>query len=293
VRLRAQAPAKINLCLFLGPVRDDGCHELVTLFESLSLADTLTLETGEGLDQVVCPGVEGPNLVSAALAGLRERGWDAPPVRVEIVKRIPVAGGMGGGSADAAAALRLATELAPGRPEEIYSLAALLGADVPSQLAPGLVMGTGAGELVEPFEPLAEHAVLVIPFDGPLSTPEVFREADRLSLPRSAEELRTRYEELVWVLRTHARPPDQWLVNDLEPAALSLRPSIAGALEAAGEAGADRAIVCGSGPTVAGIFWGVDAAARAAAAADSLAERFPGAVSAKPVGVDFGMPLFA
>src|SRR5947209_5356449 len=165
MKLHARAPGKVNLCLFLGGRREDGRHELVTLFQSVSLADELSLTIRDAQareDEVVCPVVEGPNLVSAALAGLRRRGWDAPPVRIDVVKRVPIAAGMGGGSADAAAALRLAVEVAPGRPEEIAALAAELGADVPSQLVPGLVLGTGAGELTEPFEPILEHALLIL-----------------------------------------------------------------------------------------------------------------------------------
>src|ERR1700761_1924028 len=101
------APAKLNLGLYLGRARDDGLHELCSLFESLALADLLRIEEAER-DEVVCPGVEGENLASRALAALRERGWDAPPLRIEIEKRTPVAAGLGGGSADAAAVLRLA-----------------------------------------------------------------------------------------------------------------------------------------------------------------------------------------
>ena len=214
-------------------------------------------------------------------------------MRIEIVKQIPVAAGMGGGSADAAAALRLAMELAPGRPEELASLAAALGADVPSQLVPGLVLGTGAGDLVEPFEPLAPFAVVVVPAGVALSTAEVYREADRLGLPRRTADLEARYTELCAALRPGARLPDELLVNDLQPAALSLCPEIADALQATAGAGADRVLVCGSGPTIAGIFWGVEGSARAATAAASVAERFPATTFAAPVGVDFGMPLFA
>src|SRR6478609_11499726 len=117
--MQIHAPAKLNLCLYLGPRRDDGLHELCSLFEPLALADLITLPTlttpgggqsrmGAELDEVVCPGVEGENLAARALAALRERGWDAPPLRIEIEKRTPVAAGLGGGSADAAAILRLA-----------------------------------------------------------------------------------------------------------------------------------------------------------------------------------------
>ena len=294
MRLRALAPGKVNLALFLGPTRADGRHELVTLLQSVSLADQLTLCTLDAdADEVVCPGVEGPNLVAAALRGLRDRGWDAPGVRIEIVKQIPVAAGMGGGSADAAAALRLAMELAPGRPEEVASLAASLGADVPSQLVPGLVLGTGVGDIVEAFEPLAPYAFVVVPSDSALSTAAVYREADRLALPRTAADLHDRYEQLCAALVPGTQLPDELLVNDLQPAALSLCPAIADALESTAAAGADRVFVCGSGPTIAGIFWGAEGSARAATAAASLVQRFPAATAAKPVGVEFGMPLVA
>ena len=295
MRLRALAPAKINLALFLGPVREDGRHELVTVFESISLADELVLETldaGLAADEVVCPGVAEPNLVTRALSELRARGWDGPPVRIEIDKRIPVAAGLGGGSADAAAAMRLAVELAPGRPEEVMDVAACLGADVPSQVVPGVSVGTGAGEIVEPFGPLVPHGVLVLPAGVELSTPEVYREADRLELPRPMAALRERYQDLIGGLES-GRLARGLVVNDLEPAALKLCPSIASALGAARAAGADHALVCGSGPTVAGLFWGADGAERAADAAQSLSEDFAGAVAAQPVGAEFGLPVFA
>ncbi|HKA67074.1 MAG TPA: hypothetical protein VKG03_04115, partial [Solirubrobacterales bacterium] len=101
------APAKLNLCLYLGPRRADGLHELCSLFEPLMLADLIEVsEAGE--DEVICEGVEGENLAGRALAALRERGWERGPLRIAIEKRVPVAAGLGGGSADAAAILRLA-----------------------------------------------------------------------------------------------------------------------------------------------------------------------------------------
>ncbi len=291
MRLRALAPAKVNLSLFLGGPRADGRHRLVTVFESLSLADALELEVTGSEDVVVCPGVEDQNLAFRALVGLRARGWDAPPVCVAIEKRIPVAAGMAGGSADAAATLRLAMALAPGRAEEVDQLAVELGADVPSQLMPGLSLGTGAGEIVEHFEPLAQHAFVVVPSaEFALSTPDVFREADRLGLQRSGEELDALYEKLVGLLAPDAQLPSRLLVNDLEPAAVSLCPWCGDALEAVRAAGAEQAIVSGSGPTVVGIWWGSEAAARAAAAAEELRTWFPRAVLAEPVTAEFAAP---
>src|SRR4051794_9664510 len=101
------APAKLNLCLYLGQRRDDGLHELCSLFEPLALADLIKVsEAAE--DEVICPGVDGENLAARALAGLRERDWQRAPLRIEIEKRVPMAAGLGGGSGDAAAVLRLA-----------------------------------------------------------------------------------------------------------------------------------------------------------------------------------------
>ena len=172
MKLFARAPGKVNLSLFVGSRRSDGRHELITLIESVSLADEVELITRAALDdEVVCPGVEGPNIVSRAVAGLRDRDWDAPRVQVTIRKQIPVAAGMGGGSADAAAVLRMAARLARIDDSALAELAAELGSDVPSQLTPGLVLGTGAGDEVEPRAPLAgarvcDRAAATPPVDG-------------------------------------------------------------------------------------------------------------------------------
>ena len=272
-----RAPAKINLCLFLGPARGDGRHELVTLFDSVSLFDDLEIASAVR-DEVRCDAISGPNLVGDALDALRDAGWDAPPVRVTITKRIPIAAGMGGGSADAAAFLRAAPRLAPVPSQRsLGRLAAGLGADVPSQLAPGPLLGTGAGEVLGPAPELPPYGVLVLPQAFPLSTADVYREADRLGLQLAADELESVRARLV----TSFAPED--VANDLQPAALSLAPGIGEALEAARRAGADHAIVCGSGPTVIGLFWGSDGSSRAREAARRLAAGYPAAVSADPV----------
>jgi 4-diphosphocytidyl-2-C-methyl-D-erythritol kinase len=256
------APAKLNLCLYLGPIREDGLHELCSLFEPLMLSDLI--EVGEAeRDEVACPGVEGENLAARALAALREHGWDGPPLRIEIEKRIPVAAGLGGGSADAAAVLRLAR----GGVAELEQIAAQLGADVPSQLIPALALVGGAGERVERLPEPAPHAVILLPGGGGLPTAGVFAEADRLGLGRTVAEL----DELARRLRAAAgaglsplAQPDL-LVNDLEPAARSLRPEIDVALEALRAAGAPHVLLTGSGPTAFGLFESL-ADARAAAA---------------------------
>jgi 4-diphosphocytidyl-2-C-methyl-D-erythritol kinase len=257
------APAKLNLCLYLGRTRADGLHELCSLFEPLALADLIEVSEAEA-DEVVCGGVEGENLAARALAELRARGWQRRPLRLEIQKRVPVAAGLGGGSADAAAVLRLAR----GEVGDLGEIAAGLGADVPSQLVPSLALVRGAGEWVEPLPPPATHAAVLLPDGGGLSTTDVFAEADRLGLGREPEEL----DELAVRLREAAGAGasplayPELLVNDLEAPARSLRPAIGDALEELREAGAAVALVSGSGPTAVGLF--PDLAAARAAAAD-------------------------
>jgi 4-diphosphocytidyl-2-C-methyl-D-erythritol kinase len=259
------APAKLNLCLYLGPRRDDGLHELCSLFEPLALADPIEVcERAPGeADEVLCTGIQGENLATRALAALRASGWTRSPLRVEIEKRIPVAAGLGGGSADAAAVLRLAA----GEIEDLEELAAALGADVPSQLVPALALVRGAGEKVERLPRPAPHAVVLLPGGGGLGTAEVFAEADRLRLGRDAVELDELADRLRAVAGAGASPLSfaELLANDLEPAARSLRPEIGDALDALRAAGAPLALQTGSGPTAFGLFEDL-ATARAAAA---------------------------
>lgn len=284
MRLETRAPAKINVCLFLGPVREDGRHELVTVMQSVSLTDKLRLEPGgDGGDEVRCPGVDGDNLVDDAIARFRlATGWDGDPVRISVKKRIPVAGGMAGGSADAGAALRLLARASGHEDREVLlAIAAGLGADVPAQVRPGRVLATGAGERIERVPGVARYGVLVVPSATPLRTPDVFREADRLGLPRDAAGLEA---ALAAVRAALPDLPDELCVNELQPAACSLRPDVEATLEAVGAAGADVAMVSGSGPTVLGLF-------RDRAAARAAAPAFPHARVARPVGPHHGEVL--
>jgi 4-diphosphocytidyl-2-C-methyl-D-erythritol kinase len=259
--MQIHAPAKLNLCLYLGTRRDDGLHELCSLFEPLALADPITVSEAER-DEVACEGVEGENLALRALVALREHGWESPPLRIEIEKRIPVAAGLGGGSADAAAVLRLAA----GEVAELEQIATALGADVPSQLVPALALVQGAGERLERLPRPAPHAVVLLPGGGGLSTADVFAEADRLGLGRGADELAELAQRLRVAAGAGASPLayPELLVNDLEPAARSLRPDIGDALDALRGAGAPLALLTGSGPTAFGLFETLAAAQEAA-----------------------------
>ena len=283
VLTRERAPAKINLCLYLGPTRDDGRHELVTLFDAITLFDELEVASADA-DAVLCEGVDGPNLVGDALSALRDAGWDAPPVRVTITKRIPVAAGMGGGSADAAALLRLAPRLGSTEGTSRLRIAGRLGADVPSQLVPGPWVGVGAGHRLRPAPELPPYGVVVVPQPFPLSTTDVYRKADRLDLSRSPVELDVVRHQLTLGFSR------ELIVNDLEPAALSLAPRLGETLGAVQRAGADDAIVCGSGPTIIGLFWGEDAPARAHEAASGLRAEHPAVLTADPVRGGDGTP---
>src|SRR3954453_13865241 len=264
------------MCLFLGGTRADGRHELVSVMQSLAWGDEVTAEPADR-DEVVCPGVDGPNLAAAARAA-------APhdePLRIVIDKRIPVAAGLGGGSADAAAVLRLVQERAPSPfLHDLAPIAAGLGADVPAQLRPGRALATGAGEVFAWLDPPPHFGVLVVPSEHRLSTADVYREADRLELPRSPIDLAARLGEVHRGTEPFLAGPfglsPELLVNDLEPAALHLCPAIAGELDRVKALGADHAMVSGSGPTVLGLF-------ADPAAAETAARELPGAVATTPL----------
>jgi 4-diphosphocytidyl-2-C-methyl-D-erythritol kinase len=267
--VRELAPAKVNLCLLVGPTRPDGRHELLSIMQSITLYDEIETSDAER-DEILCPGVEGPNLAAQALSAFRAAtGWDGPGQRIEIRKRIPVAAGLGGGSADAAAVLRLAARRSGlGDASLAFELAAALGSDVPGLLVPGRVLARGAGERIEPLPDPDPFGVLVLPSAARLSTAAVYAQADRLGGLRSVADLE-QIEPLAAVG-----------VNDLEPAARTLEPSIEPALVAARGAGARHAMVCGSGPTVIGLF---DDPAGAVRAASTLAAAGVEALAARPV----------
>ncbi len=287
--LQTEARAKINLCLFVGPRRGDGRHEIVTLMDSLRLCDDVRMETdppGVAEDEVVCLGVPGPNLAAAALRAFRAAtGWNGAPVRVEIDKRIPVAGGMAGGSADAAAALRLAAEASGlGDRRTLEDIAATLGADVPSQIRGGLTLATGTGSRLRPLNLSLAYSVVVVALEEELLTGDVYDEADRLGLTRETLDLARA------MTRTQAALSSETILehlhNDLQDAARSLCPAIDGALEAVLAAGADHALVSGSGPTVLGVFVGAGHRERASRVCASLAEegRLPEPLLTGPAG---------
>jgi 4-diphosphocytidyl-2-C-methyl-D-erythritol kinase len=261
--IRERAYAKLNLVLHVGAPGADGLHPLCSLFASIDLADEIVVAPGPGpADEVSCPGVEGPNLAAAAIAAFRERvPGELPPLSVEIAKRIPVAGGLGGGSADAAAVLRAVNRLA-GEPlgaPQLRELGRTLGSDVPSQIDPGHALVEGTGERVMPIE-LPAMTVVLVPRAQGLSTAAVYAELDR----RGGWRAELDPEPLLELARGAPAALAAGLENDLEPAALGLRPELGQTVRELREAGALGAQVSGSGPTCFGLFAGPPQAERAA-----------------------------
>jgi 4-diphosphocytidyl-2-C-methyl-D-erythritol kinase len=268
-----RVPAKVNLHLAVGDARHDGYHDLVTVYQALSLCDEVTVAVSDN------PGVEAhgdgagmvpdgaDNLAWRAVRMLAGHAGREPKVRVVINKGIPVAGGMAGGSADAAAALVGLTalwRLDLGR-EELTELAAGLGSDVPFALHGGTALGTGRGERIIPV--LARHTyhwAIALDHRG-LATPDVYDELDRLranSSPKRVGEVEPVLEALA---SGDPRQLAMLLGNDLQAAAISLRPALRRTLRAGVSAGALVSMVSGSGPTCAFLCADADAAVRVAA----------------------------
>ena len=292
----ASAPGKVNLVLRVGARTADGYHPLATVFEALDLRETVTVRTtrtpgttvetvahlpGGGIDRAtgelmraVPPRSHLAVRAARAMQRLAAAGpWasTAAGLAIRVDKRVPVAGGMAGGSADAAATLVACNELwglglGPGQLERIGRA---LGADVPACLTGGIALGTGRGDRMAPLEcpGTHHHWVIALAHEG-LSTADVFAEFDRAAQGTAVPAAPT--DEELADLTGPARLAGPRLVNDLTAAALSLRPELGGTLRAARAAGALAAVVSGSGPTVAAL-------ASSADHADEIAERLAAA----------------
>jgi 4-diphosphocytidyl-2-C-methyl-D-erythritol kinase len=257
--VKVRVPAKINLHLGVGDLRADSFHELATVYHAVALFDEITARPadslaltmdGEGAGELM---LDGSNLVMRAVRALAAETRREPHARLHLRKHIPVAAGLGGGSADAAAAL-VACDALWGtglRREELAEVAADLGADVPFLVLGGTALGTGRGEVVSPVlaPGHAWHWVLALP-EGGLATPAVYQELDRMRAVGSAPASVGAPDEILAALRQ--RDPlvlAKSLANDMEPAALALRPALRATLDAGVAAGALAGVVSGSGPT--------------------------------------------
>ncbi|MEV4630696.1 4-(cytidine 5'-diphospho)-2-C-methyl-D-erythritol kinase [Micromonospora sp. NPDC049523] len=274
--VRVRVPAKINLHLGVGPLRPDGYHELNTVYHAIALYDeltarrgdtlTLTME-GEGTGELA---LDDDNLVIRAARALAAHTGVPAHARLHLRKQIPLAAGLAGGSADAAAAL-VACDTLWGTNlsrDQLAAIAADLGSDVPFLIFGGTALGTGRGETVSPVlaRPTTWHWVVAIA-DGGLSTPTAYRELDRLRADGAAPPPLPNADALLAALRQ--RSPAvlaATLGNDLQAAAQSLRPALVATLKAGEAAGALAGMVSGSGPTC--VFLAADAVAASRIAAE-------------------------
>ncbi len=268
----ARVPAKVNVQLGVGPARPDGFHDLANVFLAVALYDTVTATPADTL-RITCDGpdaaqvpLDRTNLAARAAELLAARHGIEPDVHLHIDKDIPVAGGMAGGSADGAGALLACDALwgTNATQAELLDICAELGSDVPFSLVGGAALGTGRGEKLAPLEVGGTFHWVFAVADGGLSTPAVYREFDRLTPDAPAPEASP---ALLEALRTgDAKALAGTLTNDLQAAALSLRPSLADTLAAGTAAGALAALVSGSGPTTAFLCADHEAARTVAAA---------------------------
>ncbi|MGV9344775.1 4-(cytidine 5'-diphospho)-2-C-methyl-D-erythritol kinase [Streptomyces spiralis] len=267
-----RVPAKVNVQLAVGAARPDGFHDLANVFLAVGLYDEVTVTPADEL-RVTCEGpdaaqvpLDRTNLAARAAVALAARRGIEPAVHVHIAKDIPVAGGMAGGSADGAGALLACNTLwgTGASRAELLAICAELGSDVPFSLVGGAALGTGRGEQLTALEVGGTFHWVFAVADGGLSTPAVYGEFDRLNegievpAPVVSEDL------LAALAKGDATALAAALSNDLQPAALSLRPSLADTLAAGRAAGARAGLVSGSGPTTA--FLAADAESAAAVA---------------------------
>ena len=256
--MTVRAPAKVNLELRVGGPRADGYHELATVFHAVGLfdevealpADEITL-TVEGHQAELVP-LDGTNLALRAAVLVAERVGIDDGVHLHLRKGIPVAGGMAGGSADAAAALVACDALwrTGLSRDDLHVLAAELGSDVPFALLGGTAIGTGRGESLTPALARGEYHWVVALADHGLPTPEVYREIDRLRAGDEVPEPEIS-DALMQALRAGDAPAlGEALANDLQLAAFSLDPALERTLAVGYQAGALGGVVSGSGPSV-------------------------------------------
>jgi len=262
VSITVRTPAKVNLQLSVGPLRDDGYHDLVTVFHAVSLQDTITASStdeGSGIElTMVGEGAEGLPVDEANLAYraaellARDAGID-PDVALDIDKAIPIAGGMAGGSADAAGTLVACDALwrTGYSRDRLAQLAAQLGSDVPFALYGGNAIGRGRGEEITPILGRGRFHWVFALADGGLSTPEVYGKCDELRGDHAAPEPAVTSELLQALRSGDAQALAGAMHNDLQAAALALRPQLRSLLDSGLEFGALAAIVSGSGPTCA------------------------------------------
>lgn len=270
MKVTANAPGKINLFFTVGALQNDGYHEVVSIYHALNLRESVSVERADAFSLSV-GGITGgvptdsSNLAAKAVAYISDE-----TVSIHIEKQVPVAGGMGGGSADAAAALLAASTLF-NVPFELEATVSL-GADVPFAVLGGTALGRGKGELLTPLDTKGVLHWVLVPSTEGLSTPAVYRRLDEL---RPVAEERDPQPMIDALAVGDLAAIAAWMHNDLQLAALDLRPELQETMNALERAGALKAMVSGSGPTILALAANLEDAARIAELCGGIATSGP------------------
>lgn len=266
----ASAPGKINIFFKVGSLKDDGYHEVLSIYQALDVRETVRVSDSSrwkvsvsgalSAEQIAAVPTGEDNLVVRAAKEIAKLAniARAPEVSFEITKNVPVAGGMGGGSADAAAAMLAVDELWETRVdgEALVKAASELGADIPFALLGGTALGLGKGDKLEPIDRVQKLHWVLVPMDVGLSTPRVYAKLDEMRLargedPKQIPAPQVPHELIEALVHGNAREVAKHLHNDLQDAAVALMPELSITMHAGLAAGALAAMVSGSGPTVA------------------------------------------
>jgi 4-diphosphocytidyl-2-C-methyl-D-erythritol kinase len=266
----ATAPGKINIFFKVGALKNDGYHDVLSVYQALDLRETVSVASAQdwrvevsgeiSAEQIAAVPTGEDNLVVRAAKSIAQlAGLENPhPINFEIIKNVPVAGGMGGGSADAAAALLAVNELWCTQVDyqALLNSAAELGADIPFALLGGTAIGVGKGDELETIDGVQKLHWVLVPMDAGLSTPRVYAKLDEIRTSRGEDPEKVvtpiKPRELISALQVgDAREVAKHLHNDLQEAAVALMPELSVTMQAGLAAGALAAMVSGSGPTVA------------------------------------------
>jgi len=285
IQVTASAPGKINIFFKVGALKDDGYHEVLSIYQALDIRETVKVSDSPrwnvsvsgalSEEQIAAVPTGEENLVvrAAKLIAKLANKTRTPEISFEITKNVPVAGGMGGGSADAAAAMLAVDDLWDTQidGEALIKAAAELGADIPFALLGGTAIGIGRGDKLDPIDEVQKLHWVLVPMDAGLSTPRVYAKLDEMRAAKGQDPTlvptpQVPHELIDALVNGDARKVAKHLHNDLQDAAVSLMPELSVTMDAGLAAGALAAMVSGSGPTIAML-------AESEEAAESIANR--------------------
>ena len=285
IQVTASAPGKINIFFKVGALNSDGYHDVLSIYQALDIRETVTVSDSSrwkvsvsgalSEEQIAAVPTGEDNLVVRAAKSIGQLAalTRIPELGFEITKNVPVAGGMGGGSADAAAAMMAVDDLWETHVdgEALIKAAAELGADIPFALLGGTAIGIGRGDKLDPIDDVQKLHWVLVPMDAGLSTPRVYAKLDEMRAAKGQDPTlvptpQVPHELIDALVHGDAREVAKHLHNDLQDAAVSLMPELSVTMDAGLAAGALAAMVSGSGPTIAML-------AESEEAAESIANR--------------------